>query len=117
MRVRLGRAPAAIAARSSAERTPPEPVARREQCLEVVGGVKVVQGQSVAVLPQGRAGFRVPKDLLGLEQVSVGDQDGGDGVPQRVQAHPGMSVGVDDGARTTGRAGRCAAGCCCRPAT
>jgi len=50
----------------------------------------------VAVLAQGGAGVGVPKALLGVQEVAVGDQDGRDRVSQRGQAHPGMSVGTDE---------------------
>lgn len=48
-----------------------------EQLVEVVSDVLVVQGQGVAVLAQGGAGFGVAQPLLRLEKVAVGDQGGG----------------------------------------
>ena len=65
----------------------------------MVCGVEVMQGQGMAVLPQGRAGLGVTEALLGLEQMAVGDQDGRDGVPQTVQADLGVPVLADEGGK------------------
>ena len=62
----------------------------------MVGGAQVVQRQGVAVLAQRGAGLGVPEALLSLQQVTVGHQDRRYGVTQGVQAHPRMSVRIDE---------------------
>lgn len=62
----------------------------------MVGDVFVVQGQRVAVLAQGGAGFGVAEALLGLQEVTVGDQDSRDRVPQGVQANALVCVSADE---------------------
>src|SRR6478609_1094098 len=49
------------------------------------GGVCVGQGHDVAVGAQGGGGVFVAEPVLGLQQVSLGDQRGSDGVSQSVQ--------------------------------